>query len=109
MSGHTLYYARFVDLYPFYEVIVCGLNLTIIELTYVCMFVNVFLLDGLHLGRQTFRDSSTTPRMKRNAFIFFSKYPVYQGFLVVVMVNQQLLSWGRAFFRLFLVIRLTFP
>ena len=27
------------------------------------------------------------PRMKRNAFIF-SKYPVYQGFLVVVMVTQ---------------------
>ena len=34
--------------------------LTMIELAYVCIFVfgyvKVFLLDGLHLGRQTFRD-----------------------------------------------------
>ena len=34
-------------------------NLTMIDLAYVYIFVNVFLLDGLHLGRQIFRDSST--------------------------------------------------
>ena len=31
-------------------------NLTIIELAYACMFAHLFLRDGLHLGRQTFKD-----------------------------------------------------
>ena len=56
----------------------------------VCMYlrgyVHVFLLDGLHVGRQT---GINLPPHERNVTpLFCSKYPVCQGFLVVFMVNQ---------------------
>ena len=37
---------------------------------YVCGYVQVFLLDGLQIGRQTFMDYSTTPQMKHALFFF---------------------------------------
>ena len=41
-----------------------------------------------------------TPRMKRNALILV-KYPVYQGFFVVFMVNQQRVTMFGVYFGLY--------
>lgn len=37
----------------------------------VCMYLNLFLLNGLHIRRHTFTNFSLTHRMNQNAFILF--------------------------------------
>ena len=42
---------------------------------YECLHVTLLLLDALHLGRQTFRDSSTVTRSGRFTFSFDDTHP----------------------------------
>ena len=50
-------------------------RVNIIHRGYVCLYVMLLPLDALHLGRQAFRGSSTSPRSGRLDFFFFEIQP----------------------------------
>jgi len=72
-----------INVFPFAPVVNMASFLALIQLVHARGYVNIFLVDRLHLGRQTVKDSSTTSGRKSKAFIF-SKLPVAEGFLSVI-------------------------